>query len=478
MSSEKGRFPRKTTEMRPRAVIVGAGFGGLAAAKRLANQPVDVTLIDQRNYHLFQPLLYQVATAALSPADIAWPIRGIFARTPNVRVVLGTVEGVDLEGREVIAGPLRLPYDYLILATGSYHSYFGRDEWAMQAPGLKRIIDATEIRKRILLAFERAEVGMSDEEQRRQLTFVVIGGGPTGVELAGAIAELARYTLSRDFRNIDPGAARIILVEAGDRLLKAFPEALSAYAKQKLERLGVEVRLKHRVAVKGDEGVCLGDRLIPAASVIWAAGVTVPNLKDWLLAETDRTGRVVVEPDLSLSNHQNVFVVGDAASIAWRKDVSVPGIAPAAKQSGRYAADVILAAVHGNEKPAPFRYRHRGNLATIGRHAAIADFGRVKLTGGLAWWLWGLAHIYFLIGVRAPFLVAAQWFWAYLTFGRGARLITGMVPFVQSQSKPPPANALESSPPQTLSREDGIAKQNQAVKILPRPLDTFPAKLP
>jgi NADH dehydrogenase len=282
---------------------------------------------------------------------------------------------------------------------------------------------------------------MSEEEQRRQLTFVVVGGGPTGVELAGAIAELARYTLSRDFRNIDPGAARIILVEAGDRLLKAFPEALSAYAKEKLERLGVEVRLKHRVAVKGDQGVCLGDRLIPAASVIWAAGVTVPNLKDWLPAKTDLTGRVVVEPDLSLANHPSVFVVGDAASIPWRDGVSAPGIAPAAKQGGRYAADVILAAVHGKRKPAPFRYRHRGNLATVGRHAAIADFGRLKLTGGLAWWLWGLAHIYFLIGVRAPFIVAAQWFWAYLTFGRGARLITGLIPLVQGATKTAPAKA-------------------------------------
>ena len=472
MPSDKRRNTRKLAGARPKAVIVGAGFGGLAAAKRLANQPIDVTLVDQRNYHLFQPLLYQVATAALSPADIAWPIRSIFAGAPNVRVVLGTVEGVDLEGSEVSAGPLRLPYDYLILATGSYHSYFGRDEWAVQAPGLKRIIDATEIRKRILLAFERAEVGMSEEEQRRQLTFVVVGGGPTGVELAGAIAELARHTLARDFRNIDPGAAQIVLVEAGDRLLKAFPEALSAYAKQKLERLGVEVRLNHRVAVKGDEGVCLGDRLIPAASVIWAAGVTVPNLKDWLLAETDRTGRVAVEPDLSLSNHPNVFVIGDAASIPWRNGVSVPGIAPAAKQGGRYAAEVILAAIDGKRKPAPFRYRHRGNLATIGRHAAIADFGRLKLTGGLAWWLWGLAHIYFLIGVRAPFLVAAQWFWAYLTFGRGARLITGLAPLVQSPSKTLPENASEGSPQRlSLSKADleqtanGIAKQNQAVRL-------------
>ncbi len=427
---------KKCSPSRPKVAIVGAGFGGLAAAKRLAYQPVDVTLIDQRNYHLFQPLLYQVATAALSPADVAWPIRSIFAQCPNVRVVLGKVQSLDLETRQVISDRIQLSYDYLILATGSYHSYFGHDEWAMHAPGLKRIIDATEIRKRILLAFELAEVGMTEEEQRRQLTFVVIGGGPTGVEMAGAIAELARHTLASDFRNINPGSARVILVEAGDRLLKAFPETLSAYAKQKLERLGVEVRLNHRVAVRANEGACIGDMLIPSASMIWAAGVTVPHLKDWLPGATDRTGRVAVAPDLSLPQHPNVFVIGDAASVPWRDGLTVPGIAPAAKQGGHYVAGAILAAVKSKTKPAPFRYRHRGNLATIGRHAAIADFGRVQLRGGLAWWLWGLAHIYFLIGVRAPMIVAAQWFWAYLTFGRGARLITGLQPLFEDRNMP------------------------------------------
>ncbi len=428
---------RQRGSPRLKAVIVGAGFGGLAAAKGLANQPVDVTVIDKRNFHLFQPLLYQVATADLSPADVAWPIRNIFANAPNVRVVLGKVEGIDLQGREVISDRIRLPYDYLILATGSYHSYFGHDEWAMHAPGLKRIIDATEIRKRILLAFELAEVGMSEEERRRQLTFVIIGGGPTGVEMAGAIAELARYTLASDFRNINPGSAHIILVEAGDRLLRAFPEKLSAYAKRKLEKLGVEVLLNHRVEVRGNEGACIGDMVIPAASMIWAAGVAVPHLKDWLPAVTDRTGRVAVAPDLSLPRHPNVFVIGDAASLPWRDGKPVPGIAPAAKQGGHYVAGVILAAIKSKKKPAPFRYRHRGNLATIGRHAAVADFGRIQLKGGLAWWLWGLAHIYFLIGVRAPVLVAAQWFWAYLTFGRGARLITGLAPLFEDRVMPP-----------------------------------------
>jgi len=429
-------MPEKSAR-RAHVVIVGAGFGGLAAARRLAGQPVDVTIIDQRNYHLFQPLLYQVATAALSPADVAWPIRSIFANHANIRVVLGKVEGIDLEKRKVKSDRISVNYDHLILATGSYHSYFGHDEWAMNAPGLKRITDATEIRKRILLAFELAEVGMSEEERRRQLTFVIVGGGPTGVEMAGAIAELARFTLARDFRNIDPGSARVILVEAGDRLLRAFPEKLSAYAKGELERLGVEVLLNQKVEVRSDEGAFVGDMLIASATVIWAAGVAVPNLRNWLPVEVDRTGRIAVRPDLSLPGHPEVFVIGDAAAVAWKDSLTVPGLAPAAKQGGRYVADVIMATALGSSKPPPFRYRHQGNLATIGRHAAIADFGRVKLTGALAWWIWGLAHIYFLIGVRAPMLVAAQWFWAYLTFGRGARLITGLAPLFENLKMPP-----------------------------------------
>jgi NADH dehydrogenase len=301
---------------------------------------------------------------------------------------------------------------------------------------LKRIVDATEIRKRILLAFELAEVGMTEEERRRQLTFVIVGGGPTGVEMAGAIAELARFTLARDFRNIDPGAARVILVEAADRLLRAFPPTLSTYAKRELERLGVEVRLNERVEVRGNQGALVGQVLVPSATIIWAAGVTVPNLKSWLPVDADQTGRIEVEPDLSLPGHPDVFVIGDAAAIAWKENLKVPGLAPAAKQGGRYVADVIKAAAFGTDKPAPFRYRHRGNLATIGRHSAIEDFGRVKLIGGLAWWLWGIAHIYFLIGVRAPMLVAAQWFWAYLTFGRGARIITDLDPLFKNPKMP------------------------------------------
>jgi len=417
---------------RPHVVIVGAGFGGLMAAKRLAGQPVDVTLVDKRNYHLFQPLLYQVATADLSPADVAWPIRGIFAKDGNVRVVMARVTNVDRRGKRVITDKLDIEYDYLVIASGSHHSYFGNDHWAPHAPGLKRIIDATEIRKRILLAFERAEIAQTDEERRRQLTFVVVGGGPTGVEMAGAIAELARFALAADFRRINPKQARVVLVEAGDRLLKAFPPELSAYAKTALENLGVEVRLGSFVKVEEDRGAAIGDMLIPSATVIWAAGVAVPSVKDWLGVETDRMGRVPVEPDLSVPGDPEVFVIGDAAKVEWKDGQPVPGIAPAAKQQGRYVAKVLRAAAKGRRKPKPFKYRHNGNLATIGRHSAVVDFGRIKLTGAPAWWLWGLAHIYFLIGVRAPLLVAIQWFWAYLTFGKGARLITGASPLFET----------------------------------------------
>lgn len=415
----------RKAQHRPHVVIIGAGFGGLTAAKRLAGQPVDVTLIDKRNYHLFQPLLYQVATADLSPADVAWPIRSMFAKHDNVRVVMARVTDVDLAGKRVITDKMPIDFDQLVIASGSHHSYFGNEHWAPHAPGLKRIIDATEIRKRILLAFERAEIAESEEERQRQLTFVVVGGGPTGVEMAGAIAELARYALAADFRRIDPQLARVVLVEAGDRLLKAFPEELSVYAKRALEKLGVEVKLNSFVKVEGERGAAIGDDLIPSATVIWGAGVAVPYVKDWLGVETDRTGRVAVEPDLSVPGHPEVFVIGDAAKAEWKDGQPVPGIAPAAKQQGRYVADLLRRVTRGRKWPGPFKYRHRGNLATIGRHSAVVDFGRMRLTGATAWWLWGLAHIYFLIGVRAPLLVAIQWFWAYLTFGKGARLITG-----------------------------------------------------
>ncbi|MEM6546807.1 MAG: NAD(P)/FAD-dependent oxidoreductase [Pseudomonadota bacterium] len=432
---------------RPRVVIIGAGFAGITAAKRLRRVPVDITLIDKRNHHLFQPLLYQVATAGLNPSDIAWPIRNIFARQRNVRVVLGDVQAVDRQARAVVTGSARYRYDRLIVATGSRHSYFGQDAWEPYAPGLKRIIDAVEIRKRVLLAFERAETAVDPEERRRQLTFLVVGGGPTGVEMAGSIAELASHALARDFRAIDAASARIVLAEAGDRLLRAFPTSLSDYAQRALESLGVEVVLGERVSIDGTRGATLGSEPLPCATMIWAAGVHIPRVAKWFGVEASRSGQVPVGPDLTLADDPNVFIAGDAAKVPWDGG-EVPGIAPAAKQMGRYAAEVIAARAAGGPAPAPFRYSHAGNLATIGRHSAVVDFGRVKLKGGLAWWLWGVAHIYFLIGVRAPMLVALQWFWSYLTYGKGARLITGAVPMFGSAHDPeaeatpaPPASA-------------------------------------
>ena len=410
---------------RPKIVIIGAGFGGLAAAKALKRAPVDIEIVDRRNYHLFQPLLYQVATADLSPADIAWPIRGIFSRQKNVAVTLAEVEGVDLENRQVLSAAGPISYDHLIVATGAQHAYFGNDQWEEHAPGLKRLVDATEIRRRISLAFERAEVATDPDAQARELTFVVVGAGPTGGEMEGAIAELAHFTLARDFRRIRSRDARVILVEAGDRVLSPFPEDLSAKARASLEKLGVEVWTGVTVEDISAEGVQTSDGFVPSATVIWGAGVAVKHLEDWLGVQTDRAGRAVVSPDLTVPGHPEVFVIGDAAKMPWEDSKDVPGIAPAAKQAGAYVADVIAAQVAGRERPAPFRYRHAGNLATIGRHAAVIDFGRIKLSGFVAWWLWGIAHIYFLIGVRQPLMVALSWFWSYLTYSKGARLITG-----------------------------------------------------
>jgi NADH dehydrogenase len=420
--------------VRPRIVVVGAGFGGLTAAKKLARVDADITLIDRRNYHLFQPLLYQVATADLSPAEIAWPIRGIFSRDRNVTVVLGEVTGIDKAAREVITDAKRYPYDVLILATGSSNFYFGHDEWEPHAPGLKRIIDATELRKRILVAFERAEIADDPAEQRRQLNFIIVGGGPTGVEMAGAIAELARVALAKDFRRIDPKAARILLVEAGDRLLPALAPELSTYAHRALERLGVEVVLRHPVQDINTRGAKVGDDFIAAATIIWAAGVIVTGIGDWLGVETDRGGRVAIAPDLSVPGHPEIFVIGDAARVPWTGEQLVPGLAPAAKQEGAYVADVIRARIAKRPAPAPFRYRHVGNLATIGRNAAVVDLGWLRLKGWLGWWFWGLIHIYFLISVRAATLVMLQWFWTYLTRKKGARLVTGLRPLFPDRS--------------------------------------------
>lgn len=404
-------------------VIVGVGFAGLAAAKALAGTPAKVTLIDRRNYHLFQPLLYQVATAALSPADIAWPIRSIVARQTNTSVLLGRVVGVDHELSEVILDERRVPYDYLILATGVRHSYFGNEHWEAVAPGLKKISDATHIRERVLLAFERAEMTADPEEYRRLLTFIVVGGGPTGVEMAGAIAELARNALAADFRSAMPADTRVILIEAGPRVLAAFPASLSTKAAAQLRRLGVEVRTDCRVTACDVAGVAIGEERLEARTVIWGAGVIASSAAKWLGAGADRAGRVEVGADLAVPGHPNIFVVGDTACVV-QNGAPVPGIAPAAKQMGHYAATVIDARIHGRPDPRPFRYRHYGSLATIGRKAAVADFGRLRLWGYPAWALWAVAHIWFLIGWRNRVVVGLNWVWSYATFERGARLIT------------------------------------------------------
>jgi NADH:ubiquinone reductase (H+-translocating) len=413
---------------RPKVVIVGAGFGGLEAAKALSHVAVDVTVIDRQNHHCFQPLLYQVATAALSPAEIAWPIRHILRQQRNATVLMAEVNGIDLAGRLVQTNAGPISYDYLVIATGATHSHFGHDDWADFAPGLKRIEDATRIRRSILLAFEHAELAHDDAERQRLLTFVIVGGGATGVEMAGAIAEIARQTLAKDFRRIDPRSSRIILLEAGPRVLPTLPEDLSAYAERTLTRMGVDVRTSTRVINCDRRGVDLDRGRIDASTIIWAAGVVASPAARWLGAEHDRAGRVLVRPDLSLPDHPEVFVIGDAAGVHDQTGAMVPGVAPAAKQMGRYVGRVIAARVDETPSPPPFRYRSLGDLATIGRRAAVVNFGYLRLKGFVGWLFWSLVHIYFLIGVKNRFIVAFTWLWDYLTFHRGARLITEVPP--------------------------------------------------
>jgi NADH dehydrogenase len=414
---------------RPRVVILGAGFAGLTAAQMLAGANLDVILVDRHNYHLFQPLLYQVATAGLSPAQIAAPIRSVLRRQANATVRLAKVTGIDLAAHRVETSEGHIAYDWLIVATGARHAYFGHDEWEPFAPGLKRIDDATGLRRRILLAFEKAENAAADMMRQRELTFVVVGGGPTGVELAGAIAELAKKALARDFRNIDPRQARIILVEAGERVLPALPASLSANAKRDLERLGVEVRLGAMVTDVGAMGVIVDGREgIESDCVIWAAGVAASPAAKWLNAEEDRAGRVKVNPDLSLPGHPEVFVIGDTALVLGPDGKPVPGLAPAAKQQGAFVARLLRRRLQGKVGEARFRYRDRGTLATIGRASAVADFHWIRVSGFLAWLLWGMIHVFFLIGYRNRILVLTEWLWAYVSFQRGARLITGTTP--------------------------------------------------
>jgi NADH dehydrogenase len=418
-----------TTEQAPppkphRVVIVGAGFGGLEATFGLAGAPVSITLIDRRNHHLFQPLLYQVATASLATSEIAWPIRYLLRGRPDVTTLFATVSSVDAEGKRVLLDDGdALPYDTLILATGARHAYFGHDEWEPFAPGLKTLEDATTLRRRILVAFERAERETDPQRRAALLTFVIVGAGPTGVELAGTIAELAQDTLPPDFRNIDTQKARVVLIEAGPRVLAGFPDELSAYAQRSLESIGVEVVLGQAVTECSADGVVYGGQNLQARTLIWAAGVRASPAAEWLGAPADRAGRLEVLPDLTVPGHPDIFAVGDTVVIADPDGKPVPGIAPAAKQQGRYVADTIKARLRGGT-PAPFRYKHAGSLAQIGKRKAVIDFGRIKLRGTIAWWIWGIAHIYFLIGLRNRLSVALSWLWVYVRDQRAARLIT------------------------------------------------------
>ncbi len=434
MEGERGRAKQPTT-VQPRVVIVGSGFGGLQAAKALRGAPVQVTVIDKSNHHLFQPLLYQVATAGLSPADISAPIRSILRKQANTRVLMEEVTGVDTQEQRVIAGDTSIPYDYLIVATGARHSYFGHNEWEAYAPGLKSITDATAIRRDILLAFEAAERESDLEKRDALLTFVLVGAGPTGVEMAGAIAELAHKALVRDFRNIDPKSARIILVEAGPKILAAFPDSQARRAQKALNRLGVEVRTSAAVENITGDGVVIAGKFLAAKTVIWTAGVAASAAGQWLGAEVDRAGRVKVASDLSLPDHPNVFVIGDTA-IVIQDGKPLPGVAPVAMQEGRYVGSLIAQTVAGNSSNAGnantngkvtmpgFHYHDKGSLATVGRSFGIVDIGGFRLYGFFAWVMWLVIHIFYLIGFRNRFLVMFQWAWAYLTFQRGARLIT------------------------------------------------------
>jgi NADH dehydrogenase len=413
-------------------VIIGAGFGGLGVALGLAGCPVRITIVDRRNHHLFQPLLYQVGTATLATSEIAWPIRQLMRRRKEVTTLLGAVSAIDTERRTVILEDGgTLDYDTLAVATGARHAYFGHDEWEPHAPGLKTLEDATSIRRRILLAFEHAEREADPERRRAWLTFVIVGGGATGVELAGAIAELAYATLPDEFRHIDTRKARVLLIEAGPRILPTFTEDLSAYAHAALEKLGVEIRLGAPVSECSAEGVVYGGQPLAAKVILWAAGVRASPAAAWLGAPADNAGRVKVEPDLSVPGHPDIFVVGDTATInAWHGK-PVPGIAPAAKQQGAHVGAVIRRRLAGDASILPFHYKHSGNLATIGKRAAVIDFGWLKIRGYLAWWIWGIAHIYFLIGVRNRLAVALSWLWIFFTDTRGACLIT------QGEQRPP-----------------------------------------
>ncbi|MCW5720281.1 MAG: NAD(P)/FAD-dependent oxidoreductase [Devosia sp.] len=410
---------------RQRIVIVGGGFGGLAAAQGLARADADIMVIDRRNHHLFQPLLYQVATATLSPGEIAWPIRHILRRQNNARVLLATVTGIDTQRRQVLLEDgSKQAYDYLVVATGAQHAYFGKDEWEAFAPGLKTLEDATAIRRKLLLAFEAAEREQDAQKRRALLTFAIIGAGPTGVEMAGAVRELGRASLKGQFRTIGPEDIRVVLIEGAERVLLNFDESLSAYTLDALTALGVEVELGQMVKAIDENGVSYGDKRLDTKTIIWAAGVAASPAAAWLGVKGDKSGRVGVNADLSLPGHPEIFVIGDTASVKQADGKPVPGVAPAAKQAGKHVAHVILERLRGRPSDMPFAYHHAGDLATIGKSSAVIDFGRLKLKGGLAWWVWGIAHIYFLVDLKNRVFVTLNWLWIYLTGQHRNRLIT------------------------------------------------------
>ena len=423
----------------PRLLVIGGGFAGLWATRALANAKLRITLVDRRNHHLFQPLLYQVATAGLSAPDIAAPLRHILGRQRNVEVRPGEVEAIDKHQRQVrLRDDTTLDYDLLLVASGATHAYFGNDQWAPHAPGLKTLDDALALRRRLLLAFEKAEAEPDPAKKAAWLSFAIVGGGPTGVELAGTLAEIARHTLRNEFRHIDPASAKVRLVEAGPRVLSSFPEVLSLKARRQLERLGVEVHAGTPVTAIDAEGFQLGERFVPARTVVWAAGVAASSLARTLDTPLDRAGRVQVQPDLTLPGHPEIFVAGDLAALAQADGRPVPGVAPAAKQMGKYVAAVIRARLQRRPAPPPFRYRDQGNLATIGRMAAIVHMGRLKLSGPLAWWFWLAAHVFFLIGFRNRLVVLLNWAVAYWSYQRGARIIFGDADGEPHDGDPPP----------------------------------------
>ncbi|XQA70113.1 NAD(P)/FAD-dependent oxidoreductase [Xanthomonas sacchari] len=424
----------------PHLIVVGGGFAGLWATRALARTPLRITLIDRRNHHLFQPLLYQVATAGLSAPDIAAPLRQILRHQDNVEVRLGEVVDIDKQARQVrLADGQALAYDYLLVATGATHAYFGHDDWAAHAPGLKTLNDALQLRRHLLLAFERAEAETDPAARAAWLSFAIVGGGPTGVELAGTLAEIARHTLKHEFRHIDPAEARVRLIEAGPRVLSSFPEHLSAKAQQQLEKLGVEVLTGVPVADIDAHGYRIGDAFVPARTVVWAAGVAASPLAKTLQTPLDRSGRVQVQPDLSVPGHPELFVAGDLAALQQADGRPVPGVAPAAKQMGRHVADTLRRRLRGDTASVPFRYADYGNLATIGRMAAIVHLGRLQLSGVLAWWFWLAAHVFFLIGFRNRVVVLLNWAWAYWSYQRAARIILGDPPAAEdTQARPAP----------------------------------------